>query len=124
MAYSKQIWDATSYVNPTRMNHIEDGIASVEQEIVTQRYLKKSETSGNVLNVQLYTYSVHRIILPNSIYHVIVTSAFNYNSVYHIGGDKLSYSINSTSGVITFGNLDSAIVRNNTNSLIEMYSLG
>lgn len=29
MAYSKQTWDTTSYVNPTRMNHIEDGIASI-----------------------------------------------------------------------------------------------
>ena len=26
MAYSKQTWDTTSYVNPTRMNHIEQGI--------------------------------------------------------------------------------------------------
>lgn len=30
MAYSKQTWDTTSYVNPTRMNHIEDGIASAD----------------------------------------------------------------------------------------------
>lgn len=29
MAYSKQTWDTTSYVNPTRMNHIEDGIEAV-----------------------------------------------------------------------------------------------
>lgn len=28
MAYTKQTWDTTSYVNPTRMNHIEDGIYS------------------------------------------------------------------------------------------------
>ena len=28
MAYSKQTWDTTSYVNPTRMNHIEGGIES------------------------------------------------------------------------------------------------
>lgn len=28
MAYSKQTWDTTSYVNPTRMNHIENGIES------------------------------------------------------------------------------------------------
>lgn len=27
MSYSKQTWDTTSYVNPTRMNHIESGIA-------------------------------------------------------------------------------------------------
>lgn len=26
MAYEKQTWNTTSYVNPTRMNHIEDGI--------------------------------------------------------------------------------------------------
>lgn len=26
MAYSKQTWDTTSYVNPTRMNHIEEGV--------------------------------------------------------------------------------------------------
>lgn len=30
MAYSKQTWDTTSYVNPTRMNHIEDGIEAVD----------------------------------------------------------------------------------------------
>lgn len=27
MAYSKQTWDTSSHVDPTRMNHIEDGIA-------------------------------------------------------------------------------------------------
>ena len=30
MAYSKQTWDTTSYVNPTRMNHIEDGIDAID----------------------------------------------------------------------------------------------
>ncbi len=30
MAYSKQTWDTTSYVNPTRMNHIEDGIETAQ----------------------------------------------------------------------------------------------
>ena len=30
MAYSKQTWDTTSYVNPTRMNHMEDGIESAD----------------------------------------------------------------------------------------------
>lgn len=29
MAYEKQTWDTTSYVTPTRMNHIEDGIEDV-----------------------------------------------------------------------------------------------
>ena len=36
MAYSKQTWDTTSYVNPTRMNHIEDGIYNNSLSIGTQ----------------------------------------------------------------------------------------
>lgn len=32
MAYSKQTWDTTSYVNPTRMNHIEDGIEEADSK--------------------------------------------------------------------------------------------
>ena len=30
MAYEKQTWNTTSYVNPTRMNHIEDGIDGIQ----------------------------------------------------------------------------------------------
>ena len=30
MSYSKQTWDTNSYVNPTRMNHIEDGIEAAD----------------------------------------------------------------------------------------------
>ncbi len=36
MAYSKQTWDASSYVNPTRMNHIEDGIESASTATGTE----------------------------------------------------------------------------------------
>ena len=36
MAYSKQTWDTTSYVNPTRMNHIEDGIESASTATGTE----------------------------------------------------------------------------------------
>lgn len=36
MAYSKQTWDTTSYVNPTRMNHIEDGIEAVGTRTIVQ----------------------------------------------------------------------------------------
>ena len=36
MAYSKQTWDTTSYVNPTRMNHIEQGIYDVSTDILIE----------------------------------------------------------------------------------------
>ena len=34
MAYSKQTWNTTSYVTPTRMNHIEEGIAGVKNDTI------------------------------------------------------------------------------------------
>ena len=36
MAYSKQTWDTTSIFNPTRMNHIEDGIESASTATGTE----------------------------------------------------------------------------------------
>lgn len=35
MAYEKQTWDTNSYVNPTRMNHIENGIKENSDNIDT-----------------------------------------------------------------------------------------
>lgn len=35
MAYEKQTWDTNSYVNPTRMNHIENGIQANSNNIDT-----------------------------------------------------------------------------------------
>ena len=50
MAYSKQTWDTTSYVNPTRMNHMEDGIydALPKSDIVTDTITGQTNASGNV----------------------------------------------------------------------------
>ena len=48
MAYSKQTWDTTSYVNPTRMNHIEDGIADCAT---------KSDLDGTTIGVAVITSS-------------------------------------------------------------------
>lgn len=33
MAYTKQTWDTTSYVNPTRMNYMEDGIKNCDDNM-------------------------------------------------------------------------------------------
>ena len=33
MAYEKQTWDTTSFVNPTRMNHIENGIKDIDNRV-------------------------------------------------------------------------------------------
>ena len=52
MAYSKQTWDTTSYVNPTRMNHIEDGIEANDQRfitVITQSYTVTVGANADVL---------------------------------------------------------------------------
>ena len=55
MAYDKQVWDSTSYVTPTRMNHIEDGIESAGVEtLATVNSTQQSRTAVSLLN-ELYT---------------------------------------------------------------------
>ena len=55
MAYSKQTWDTTSYVTPTRMNHIEEGIESAGVEnLITVNQAGASKTATSLLN-ELYT---------------------------------------------------------------------
>lgn len=46
--YIKQIWDTTSYVNPTRMNHIEDGIYDVSDKVDNLSAENIAYGSGNV----------------------------------------------------------------------------
>ena len=74
MAYSKQTWDTTSYVNPTRMNHIEQGIydaqetADSKSNLVTEtllanHYIATASTwegvnlSGNIDNYEYLGFS-------------------------------------------------------------------
>ena len=68
MAYSKQTWDTTSYVNPTRMNHIEDGIYSADTKtaddipyssgvsVKTQIDKKAGKVVINTLNSSSFSY--------------------------------------------------------------------
>ena len=53
MVYSKQTWDTTSYVNPTRMNHIEDGIYDVSQRLDGSNVVKV-KTGQLTTNQQSY----------------------------------------------------------------------
>ena len=53
MAYSKQTWDTTSYVNPTRMNHIEQGIYDVDNKGWTALTVPTGSLSGNT-----YSYTI------------------------------------------------------------------
>lgn len=49
MAYEKQTWDTTSFVNPTRLNHIEDGIKEVEESTYSVRSAFVSQATPRVV---------------------------------------------------------------------------
>ena len=45
MSYSKQTWDTTSYVNPTRMNYIEQGIYDASPLVVSKSSVSSLPTT-------------------------------------------------------------------------------
>lgn len=62
MAYSKQTWDTTSYVNPTRMNHIEDGIYENSTNLLTCiKNVARAEFETNVSGGGDISYSMSGI---------------------------------------------------------------
>ena len=106
MAYEKQTWDTdtTSYVNPTRMNHIEDGIANAD---LTNK--------GYTLPI-----STGVLALASDITFRKLSSGFwNWNT-------QASYSIDAYSGgtIIVYGGRSGkgfmAICPNNNNEVYEI----
>ena len=108
MAYSKQTWDTTSYVNPTRMNHIEDGIYDASRAINPSN-VSLTLTSGN--NLSINKIDVRRngeiaiiflrlqataSLSPNTEIEVGSFSGLNY--IGHIGGSVVSNSDTSLVG--------------------------
>lgn len=72
MAYDKQTWNTSSYVNPTRMNHMEDGIADSATNdnlsIIGAKNLNfypYFRESGRVNNGVTYTVNADGTIEPN-----------------------------------------------------------
>ena len=82
MAYSKQTWDTTSYVNPTRMNHIEDGIEDVSN--VAIKYTDITETtdsSGRILlDSNVATIDNFISAIPLTIGSIFIKVAKRYNA--------------------------------------------
>ena len=61
--YIKQIWDTTSYVNPTRLNHIEDGIYAVSDKVdnLDDTEVKHGNTS---VNAMLTRKEISKLLIP------------------------------------------------------------
>lgn len=118
MAYSKQTWDASSYVNPTRMNHIEDGIsASVEKSDITNRTITGSTAPFTIPNNRFFylngvlvrsiiTIQSGETFTENTNYIVPSAGSLNYMSdeINNLIGsvNVLSKSSSSGSSTLTF----------------------
>jgi hypothetical protein len=87
----------------------------------TNKYTKYSAGSGNTFEYQLKLNRWYKFDFCYSQYNVLITSAFGYYAIKHIGGAEFDYSLNTTTGVITFTGKSSnpGDLRNGTPILIE-----
>lgn len=110
MAYSKQTWDTTSYVNPTRMNHIEDGIYDIssqqDEDIVasTRAWAGTSLVFSNIepANAQLYKLTaVESGSATNFIDYYVVIRTNNVAYASKISGQNATFTYNGTAKTLT-----------------------
>ena len=84
MAYSKQTWDTTSYVKPTRMNHIEDGIEAADSktadDIEYSTGVSVKDKIDDIVNGEEYvdtSYGNNRYFLCGKIVHIMIETRNN-----------------------------------------------
>lgn len=92
MAYSKQTWDTTSYVNPTRMNHIEDGIETAQATADTN--------SASIANIVASLVAQSGCTTEfGTFYQTVKWNGTNYNNI-PITGIKITTNVNSRYAII------------------------
>lgn len=90
MAYSKQTWDTTSYVNPTRMNHIEQGIYDASTATGTEYssgVSVKDKIDDNFTNTSKMVY---RNVANTTETFTLDTNYHSYLLSYYAGGNARS----------------------------------
>ena len=97
-AYTKQTWDTTSVFNPTRMNHIEEGIygasTNIADNLTTDDSTKcLSAKQGKVLNDKL---TVEDISLTNVTWNKTINSNYTW---FEKMGNMVSFQIYITENI-------------------------
>lgn len=111
MAYSKQTWDTNSIFNPTRMNHIEDGIESASTATGTEYSsgVSVKDKIDNIIskyeNVSVTTSASGAFIIPNNINYtrvlnIVCTSRVN-TVILLRGADNYCFAYDLVNGVLT-----------------------
>lgn len=106
--YSKQTWDTTSFVNPTRMNHIEEGIYDATSLLNgNDAGVSFTPASGVTINWSRYSRQNNLVILQLVV--DIANPTTNETNIGSISGiSNIGYtvgniaSLSNTSGVGTF----------------------
>ena len=80
MAYSKQTWDTTSYVNPKRMNHIEQGIYDVDNK--TWTYVGAISNGSQGVDISAYKEIYIQPKVGGSRYNSYLFTINTVNSAY------------------------------------------
>ena len=109
MAYSKQTWDTTSYVNPTRMNHIEDGIESASTAVENTRVVVSDRLSSSTGWSSTIAFPTGFTMSNTYVLTLLVADANGWRvaseGLTAGGGERLFPEING-SGVRVYNNID------------------
>lgn len=128
MAYDKQTWDTTSYVNPTRMNHIEQGIYDAKFK-VTFLTSRTNIGTNDGLSIDVSNYDAIRLVLfhygaPFASMDYLITN--NILRVYGVVDSMSNYvfgNVNVSNQKITSISISSAWDSSNNRFKIEAYGL-
>lgn len=119
MAYTKQTWDTTSYVNPTRMNHIEDGIKAVDN--VSGKVNQSQTTTDNLAYRMLASKSAN----DNAELDIVRKTGVTYNPsrAYMVVNKQHSETSNQNTG-IEIGNNKASGTEGNNAGVMRLYGKG
>ena len=105
MAYTKQTWDTTSYVNPTRLNHIEDGIDDASKHSRRCVYYGTCSTSASTSAKVVSVSSAQGFELVTGV--VVIVSFTQTNT-----SDTATLNVNSTGAISVYYNTSTSLSDN------------
>lgn len=115
MAYEKQTWDNNSEFNPTRMNHIENGIYSASISLFAEYTKSTSVTTGSYPTNKLFFISIYGAINNTPMVSAFIDSKNRLNKRLYLDSSHSIYM--NQSGAFDMSGLEDG-------STVVIYAIG
>ena len=123
MAYSKQTWDTTSYVNPTRMNHIEDGIESASTATGTEyssgvSVKDKIDSMPHKTQISVERNATQTMTLEIGVQGGILIISRGTNGIYALANNGVVALVSASGVTVSFTDSTHISITNSTNTIV------